>query len=61
MKPKFLDCPPRYTRASRIDVTPVDYACSVSRSTTTHKHDKIVLFGSVSAAAALILVLLIWG
>jgi hypothetical protein len=30
MKPKFLDNPPRYTRASREASDPVQYACAVS-------------------------------
>ena len=60
MKPLFLDCPPRYTRAQRTAVHVVDDASHCTRP-PVHRHDKIVLFGSVSAAAALVIVLFIWG
>ena len=29
MKPKFLDCPPRYTRTQREQADDVGYACAV--------------------------------
>ena len=30
MKPLFLDCPGRYTRASRNEFDPISYACGIS-------------------------------
>jgi hypothetical protein len=35
MKPLFLDCPPRYTRASNQLDDPVAYACSISHRRPT--------------------------
>ena len=29
MKPKFLDCPPRYTRTQREQADDVGYACAI--------------------------------
>ena len=29
MKPKFLDCPPRYTRTQREQTDDVGYACAI--------------------------------
>lgn len=59
MKPLFLDCPPRYTRAQRTAVNVVDDACSVTRP-PVHKHDRIVVVASAIAAVALVIILFIW-
>lgn len=60
MKPNFLDCPPRYTRARRDDTSSVDYACAVSRQPRRLMdwQDKVVV---IACAVAIIAVAFIVG
>lgn len=61
MKPKSLDCPPRYTRAQREQADDAGYACSISIvKRKMDWQDKVVVVGSAAAAVA-ILVIMVWG
>lgn len=60
MKPLFLDCPPRYTRAQRGEHKPIDYACAVE----CYRHGDAKAYSTLwwvsMACIAIATVIVIW-